>query len=145
MEQNKRIFFVGVHNKPDMQPLDSRTKSGKMIDRVIAALQTEVGLFEADFIKTNLFDLPSFPSWLPERGISVMNWSKRVGRTEHDIVIILGACVHDAFRHCKYPNLIKIGHPSAVWSKIKQEEYIINACIKVSEVLRKQPTTLYGR
>jgi hypothetical protein len=135
MSEQPRILFVGIHNKPGMVPLDSRTRSGKMIDRVIAGLQTECGLFEADFIKTNLFDLPYFPSWSPERAMSVMNWSKRVGRTNEDIVILLGACVHEAFKHNKYPNLIRIGHPSGVWSKLKQEEYIINTCIKVSEVL----------
>lgn len=138
MDNTPRIIFVGVHNKPGFAPLDSRSKSGKMIDRVIAGLQTECGLFEAEFVKTNLFDLPGFPSWSPERGVSVMNWSKRAGRTDDDIVILLGACVHDAFKHCKYPNLVRIGHPSGVWSKLKQEEYIINACIKVSEVLKPE-------
>lgn len=134
-KENMRIIFVGVHNKEGMEPLDSKSRSGKMIDRVIAGLQTEVGLFEADFVKTNLFDLPYFPQWQPERGMSVINWSNRVGRTNDDLIILLGACVHDAFRNCKYPNLVRIGHPSGVWSKLKQEEYIINACIKVSEIL----------
>lgn len=34
-----RIIFVGIHNKPGMEPLDSRTKSGKIIDEVIAGLE----------------------------------------------------------------------------------------------------------
>jgi hypothetical protein len=44
-----RVIFVGMHNKPGMEPLDSRTKSGKLIDRIINELPI-------DCIKTNLYD-----------------------------------------------------------------------------------------
>jgi hypothetical protein len=33
-----RIIFVGLHNKEHMKPLDSKTKSGKLIDRIIKRL-----------------------------------------------------------------------------------------------------------
>jgi hypothetical protein len=45
-----RIIFVGIHNKPGMKPLDSRTKSGKIIDEVIRGLEGR------ECVKTNLFD-----------------------------------------------------------------------------------------
>lgn len=132
----RRIIFVGVHNKPDMEPLDSRSKSGKLINRVIYGLQIEVGLFEAEFIKTNLFH-PTI-TWFPadaNRIIEVYNWITRNRVKDDDIVITLGHIVNEAFRKAKVES-IKLGHPSGVWSNLKQEEYIINACIKVSEVIK---------
>jgi hypothetical protein len=128
-----RIFFVGVHNKPDMQPLDSKSRSGKMIDRVISGLQTEVGLFEAEFIKTNLFNaLQTYGTGKTDGAYYVGQWAKRVDYAQGDIVICCGAIVHSYFQKSAI-KFIRIGHPSGVWSKLKQEEYIINACIKVSE------------
>lgn len=138
-----KIVFVGVHYKPGFDALDSRTKSGKMIDRVIAGLQTEVGLFEAQFIKSNLFDLEYFPrNQTVELNTQwVEHWKLRVNYSPQDIVITLGQTVNEIFRKARVKS-VKIGHPSAVWSHLKQEEYIINACIKVSEVL--QPEILKG-
>lgn len=135
----QRIIFVGVHYKPSMDALDSRTKSGKMIDRVIAGLQTEVGLFEAEFIKSNVFTTEYFPK---NRTTELDNqwveqWKERMKYRADDIVITLGHTVNEIFRKAKVPS-IKIGHPSGVWSKLQKEEYIINVAIKVSEIL-KQP------
>jgi hypothetical protein len=48
-----RIIFVGVHNKPFKKPLDSRTSSGKRIDKIISHLPN----LECE--KMNLFNLPS--------------------------------------------------------------------------------------
>lgn len=130
-----RVIFVGVHYKAGMQALDSRTRSGKLIDRVIEALQIEVDLFGAEFIKSNVFNLEYWPISQTDQlnRLWVENWRDRLQVKSSDIVITLGQTVNEIFRKAKQPS-IKIGHPSACWSKLKQEEYIINACIKVSEV-----------
>ena len=36
--EREQCYFVGMHNKPGMKPLDSKTMSGKMIDAVIKEL-----------------------------------------------------------------------------------------------------------
>jgi hypothetical protein len=83
-----RVFFVGIHNKPGLPPLCSTTKSGKVIDKVIAALPG------VECIKTNLFNT-NFETPLvdPPR-----IWAKRVGATEHDVIILLGGVVTAYFR-----------------------------------------------
>lgn len=132
-----RILFVGMHNKPKMGPLDSCSRSGKLIDRVINALQERLDLFGWDFVKTNLYDKEYFPAQDTIQPItSVFDWAKRVEYTGDDIVIVLGQCVYDVFKKGNVP-YIKLGHPSAVWSHEKQSEYITRAVGAVRNELSK--------
>lgn len=126
-----KIYFVGIHNKPDMEPLDSISKTGRLVDRCIAALQIELNLFEADFCKTNLFNANEMPV-LKQAGSDAKLWAERVGWKEGDIVISLGAIVHTFFRRSGI-KFIAVGHPSGVWSNKAKEDYIVNVLIKVNE------------
>jgi len=130
----QRVIFVGVHNKPGMLELDSKTRTGKLVDRVINWLQYELNLSGFIFIKSNLFDI----EYWPKNQTFVLNnqwvehWKDRVNYSSNDIIITLGHTVNEIFRKAKVKS-IKLGHPSAVWSKEKQEDYILNAAIKFSE------------
>lgn len=49
----KRVVFVGIHNKPGFTPLDSRTRSGKIIDRVtdnVLAFCEKTNLFPINYL-----------------------------------------------------------------------------------------------
>lgn len=50
-----KIVFVGIHNKPGMEPLDSATKSGKIIDIITSCFRG------VDFEKRNLFPVDYLP------------------------------------------------------------------------------------
>ena len=115
-----RVIFVGMHNKPGKAPLDSTTKSGKLIDRVIEQLP---GL---TCVKSNLWDLDYFPS---KEGFNY-KWASRVEYDSDDVVVCLGQCVIDAFRRGPIP-FIHVGHPSAVWGKLAQVDYIQNCRNKI--------------
>lgn len=113
-----RIIFVGIHNKPSTKPLDSSTKSGKLIDKIILNLK------EHECIKTNLFDYNCIPN---EKIEHQKSWIKRYAPSEEDIIILLGNNVHRFFpQNLSVKKIIKIKHPSAIWSKQSQENYIIN-------------------
>lgn len=123
-----RVVFVGMHNKPGMKPLDSKTRSGKLIDRVIKAMKDE-GL-NCEYLKTNLYNLDHWP----KHNLSqTFEWAQRVEYNGNDIVLTLGQCVYDVF---KYSNIefIKLGHPSACWSHEKQSEYILRAVGAIKKV-----------
>ena len=109
-----KIFFVGIHNKPNTQPLDSSTKSGKLIDKIILNLKNH------KCIKTNLFNLNGIPK---ETKSHQEIWIKTHSPTEKDIIILLGSNVHKLFPQTN-SKIIKAKHPSAIWSKQSQEDYI---------------------
>lgn len=130
----KRVVFVGIHNKPGKRPLDSSTRSGKVIDDIIRNLP------EFDCIKTNLHDLEFMPMddqvhW-PD---TFTAWRKRAGIKPGDvigrdvIVVLLGGYVHQMFRRMPgYLNTLKIGHPSPTFrSKEKGLLYIGQAIAKI--------------
>ena len=112
-----KIIFVGVHNKPGMQPLDSKTKSGKLIDRIIEKLDIVC-------YKTNLFDC----DYLPEKSqlpILSFDWIERVKIVDGDIIVLLGATVHKYFPPLPPEfNPIKVHHPASKRSHAAMEEYV---------------------
>lgn len=121
-----RVIFVGVHNKPDMLPLDSGTKTGKIIDRIIALMN------DCHPVKSNLYDIDYYPEnrtkaldieW-------VHNWMERVMWTDDDVVVTLGHCVNEAFRLAHIQS-IKVGHPASVWSHEAQERYVNSVWYKI--------------
>lgn len=132
----KRVIFVGVHNKPGMTPLDSKSRSGKLIDRIIRRLEVfEPHVdYQVTCVKSNLFDLDYLPV-IYDRSVILNKWSQRakcsMGRG--DVVVTLGACVHSVFKSYCHP--INLGHPSGVWAKDKQIRYVRRALKKIRAAL----------
>lgn len=125
-----RIIFVGMHNKGRLLPLDSSTKSGKLIDCVIKRLP------DFEVLKSNLWGLDHYPR------STHFNYKlcDRVGYTSDDIIVALGAYVQDAFRRSPF-KFVRMGHPSAVWSHEKQKDYVERALANINlEVLKKALT-----
>ncbi len=115
---------MGIHNKPDKEPLDSSTKSGKLIDRVIFQIDKEV-----ECVKSNLFDFDRMP--VMEKDKAVVLWMMRVNYRNSDIVVLLGAITHGYFRRTKLSKMIFVGHPSGVWSKDGKEKYVFETVEKI--------------
>lgn len=119
-----RIIIVGVHNKIGLSPLDSSTKSGKLIDRIAAQLPIPIE-------KTNLFDV----DYLPVNGEKqdlVNEWYWTQLPTKDDVVVLLGGMVHKEFKH-SIKNLIKIQHPAAQWSHKSMNAYVNGAVGKIKK------------
>lgn len=114
-----------MNNKPDTAPLCSTTKSGKLIDRVIK----ELPQFECS--KSNLWDLDHWPK--NKEHLFNPEWYERVQYQPGDIVVTLGECVRKAFVKSSIPHFVHIGHPSAVWSHEKQDDYILTAIIRIEK------------
>lgn len=112
-----KIFFVGIHNKPGKKPLDSSTKTGKIVDKIIEQLSCECE-------KTNLYDLNHLPEHSEERQQLAIEWFSRINIQKGDVAILLGKDVQKNFiKNLIGINLLEINHPSSLFGKIKTENY----------------------
>ncbi len=114
-----KYFFVGMHNKPSMTPLDSRTRTGKVIDEIIKGLPSES-------IKTNLCEVEYLPKDIAEIEKFSELWHEKYKPQKGDVIILLGRWVNDNFKH-KDQKTISLTHPAGIFGTKSKYEYIKNA------------------
>lgn len=116
-----RILFVGMHHKPGMAALDSRTMTGKVIDKIIHQLP------ESDFIKVNLCETDYQPP-NSMMGDFANSWKLKYQPTLDDVVVLLGGWVRT---HLKISGtrIVLLKHPSGVFGK--KDEYIMDAVAQI--------------
>lgn len=104
----KRLFFVGIHDKPGMTPLNSSSFSGSRVDSIIDEVKLDYKC-----IKTNFFDMDSVPSGFCKKA-ALQDWMNRNLITYKDRVVVLGNLVGDCFKEF-FPSrvaFVVIKHPS---------------------------------
>lgn len=106
-----------MHNKSGMLPLDSRTKTGKIIDSLIVELQGEF-----DCVKSNLCDTDYFVTDSNELFRQNNRWLEEMDPQKQDIVITLGQWVYDNLRRGDF-KIIKSKHPASLFGITKTDEY----------------------
>lgn len=119
----RKVYFVGMHNKPGMTPLDSKTMSGKMIDAIIKELPLEC-------IKTNLFEGGYLPKDFLIINKAGIDWHEKYNPKECDTVVLLGRWVQENFWHDGF-KIIKLPHPASCMGNVNKELYIKNAIEKI--------------
>lgn len=125
----RRILFVGMNNKPDTPPLSSLTKSGRVIDKLIAELP------QYDCVKSNLFDLEYWPD---NMGFTSSGWEHRVSYESTDIVITLGDKVRREFVGSGIRS-IAMGHPASLFGQVNTDDYVLTALIRIEAYLKRNP------
>lgn len=124
-----KIIFVGIHNKPGLKPLDSFTKSGKLIDRIIFDLFTEGFLS----YKTNLYDTQIMPDKGLKKYLSLDWWTRN--RVDYaDVIVLLGKEVQLNFIEKKH-KVVKLPHPSRIWSRENKDKYV-NTAVKLIKLAK---------
>lgn len=118
-----KVFFVGMHNKPNMQALDSRTATGKVIDKIIEKIP-------ANCIKTNLCNIDYFPKDRKLIWACNLEWNERHQPTSDDIIVLLGRWVQKNFLLTE-ANIIKLAHPAGIFGTKNKSEYINDAVEKI--------------
>lgn len=121
------IFFVGIHNKPGLMPLCGSTKTGKIINKIVARMPKE-----AKCVRTNLFEGEFHPN---NEEFDPMDWYDRYEVSEGDIVVLLGNWVHKNFRCQPELNIIKTRHPASFLGAKKQSEFILETSEKILKLL----------
>lgn len=129
-----KVIFIGMHNKEGKEPLDSTTKSGAIIDRIID------GLAGIEVLKTNMWDVHEFPPVEWQIALSC-EWWRKVSVSSDDVIVLLGAIVHRNFDYRKErcDNVLKIAHPSSCnyRSKHDTEKYIASSIEAINNLLKK--------
>lgn len=124
-----RIIFVGIHNKPNLQPLYSSTKTGKLVNRIIDKLPNN---FEIK--KTNLFNVDYFPNQEDIIDLAY-EWYWENLPTDEDIIVLLGSVTHKEFRF-ELKNLVKIAHPASKRSHEEMDKYVLNSVEKIMKYIK---------
>jgi hypothetical protein len=117
-----------MYYKEHKTALCSSTKSGKVIDNIISRLGIDI-----EVLKTNLCFTTHMPNE-KEIFISRQSWIDMNEPAKEDVVVLLGAFVHNNFPTDKIDSrIVKIAHPSSTnyRSKAATEEYITNAVSKI--------------
>lgn len=118
------VYFVGMHNKVGMTALDSRTKTGKVIDRIIEQFKD---VSDIEFVKTNLCDTDYLPE---ETAVHAGQWHAKFKPTGNDVVVTLGRWVKVNF-HYSGQRVIQAKHPAGVFGPSNTDEYISDLCMQI--------------
>lgn len=138
----KRVIFVGINNKSGMQPLDSRTKSGQLIDRIIDGLdKTKYIVLKSNLVDENELDKKDL---IKNPWFYVKDW---IDRTQYnfrkDIIITLGNEVYNAM-YDYFGSLIKLNHPSYIWSNENKNSYVDLAIMMISnKIMLDDPKNIH--
>ncbi len=125
-----KIIFVGLHNKPNKTPLDSSTRSGKLIDRII-----NEGGFDAG--KTNLFDVDAMPIIDNDKARLLKIFQHRNRLNKSKLFILLGNDVNKYFPQ-HFFRFISIYHPASRRSHQQMNDYVKDAIKKINAAISKQ-------
>lgn len=123
----QHVLFVGMHNKPGMKPLDSKTMSGKMIDAVIKELPFKC-------TKTNLCDVDYLPKDKKEIWKHNVEWYNRFNPYSETIVVLLGAWVKDNF-FSTHGKIVKLPHPASCMGNVNKENYVKTAIDRITKAV----------
>ena len=124
----KTIYFVGMHNKEGMLPLDSRTRTGKLIDKIIAGVNV-------DCYKTNFSDTTFLPN---DKDIEVIaeEWWSVWNPKKEDVIILLGAWVQKNFIHKNGFTICPVKHPAGIFGTAKRGKYVEQNILFIEQNLK---------
>ena len=116
-----------------MSPLDSGTKTGKLVDRIIKELppKTEV-------VKSNILDAEEMiPVTKMYKYVDEWHWTHLP--VSDDIIVLLGAATQTIYKvHSRnIGKVIRAAHPASKWSHVDMNEYVL----RVSKAIIKKLST----
>jgi hypothetical protein len=122
-----QILFVGMHNKPGMKPLDSRTMSGKMIDKIIKEIPFKC-------VKTNLCEVEYLPKDKNEIWAFNLSWNSKYEPSSETIIVLLGRWTQENFLLTN-AKIVKLPHPASCMGYVNKEDYIKKAVERINSIL----------
>lgn len=135
---NRRIYFVGIHYKLDTPALCPTTKSGKMVTEAIEFLRSDIKE-GVTFIRSNLYPGFKVPDDYKTTGYVpywVLDWEFT---KETDIAVVFGNLIGDQFLYAQragiIDNLVRMTHPSAVWSKEDKKKWFLDLERRLQDII----------
>lgn len=121
----KKIVFVGVHFKEGFKALDSRTRTGKIIDRIISCLPYNVSVE-----KMNLFSTTYLPDKIGQAYAAML-----FPVVDSITYVALGGIVQE---HLEGDNIIPVTHPGYIMRFGNEDEYVHETTKKIINHLEAQ-------
>ena len=125
----KRIIFVGMCHKPDKPALCPTTKTGKLINRIIAKLPSSTQIE-----KTNLYSTDYLPMKSDEQIELQEEWFWTTLPTYDDVIVLLGQRTQlDFVRMNNNHNLrpLRVAHPASKRSHVDMDKYVNDVSMKI--------------
>lgn len=119
-----KVVFIGTHFKEGMQALDSRTRSGKLIDRIIELLPG------CECYKSNLCPQSRKPT-RSERRAAIAVWKP----TEGAVHVLLGRNVAVWMSDLNVPDKINLEHPGYALRQGRAKDWPILAAGQIIEFI----------
>ena len=130
-----KVVFVGMHFKPDCEALDSKTVSGKMIDKIIEQVQSGCN-YDENYpmcIKTNMCQTEKLPIFISDINVEAKSWHRLNYLSTGDVVVLLGKWVQKHFLKNRRLRYVEINHPASVYKKEDKVLYIENAVKEIKK------------
>ena len=131
-----KVIFTGIHNKPDKPPLCSTTRTGKLVDAIIARVHEECPKLTC--VKSNFFDANELPEVIDRTILyaNESNWRKRTGyKHKHTLVIGFGKVVQHCLDLTGIKHL-KFVHPASVRSNEKRKRYVHHVAQAITFIIK---------
>ncbi len=115
-----------------MAALGSGTKTGKLIDRIIAKLPKD-----AEIVKSNIFDVDYFPTYSEQYDLA-LEWHWTYLPTEDDIIVLLGNYTQLIYKRATDdPGIrtIKAAHPASKRGHEAMDNYVKDVVKKIKSKL----------
>lgn len=122
-----RVIFIGMHNKPGLQPLCSSTRSGKVIDQIIERVPVAC-------VKANLIDGDCIPDdFDPQANAELFMHCMLIGCD--DILVLLGRFVWEHSKGIGGGAKVEIYHPAYPKSQQAKDKYVLEALSKIAPLI----------
>ena len=131
---SKTVYFVGMHNKPGKLPLDSNTKTGKIIDEIISGIKSNC-------VKTNLCEVEYHQIELvnqAEIDVKAKEWHYKYKPKDEDVIVLLGNWVKENFEWNfgkKLKNTVELFHPASFKVRGNKSQYVSDAIKLINNLL----------
>ena len=131
-----KVLFVGLSNKPNIEPFDSSTKSGQVVDSIIKKINFEC--YKINFVNYAPIDSGGKLRYPTKKEIesAVPDFVNSVANLRPDLIVSFGAIVSDELRKIDLMNIQIIceKHPSyiSVYKRKFLDEYIDNIVLQIN-------------
>jgi hypothetical protein len=114
-----------------MAPLDSGTKTGKLVDRIIKKLDQNEGVVKTNILDSDVMVHPKEYS----KYADIWYWTNLP--YDDDLIILLGHSTQDIYKnHVHHKSkIIRAAHPASKRSHVAMDEYVDNIATKINHSL----------
>ena len=116
-----------------MAPLDSGTKTGKLVDRIIKGLPDSMEIVKTNILNTEEMVAPNEIYKYTEE------WQWTHLPVYDDIIILLGHATQLIYKNNvkSVGRIIRLAHPASMWSHKSMDGYVKKTVVEIKNIINK--------